>query len=308
LLMGTLYIQKPFVLSNCWNYALHRISRVLPLFYLVVLLALVLRQVGDTYGWPLDFYQLTNVPRTLRLQRATGIFWTIPVEVQFYAAFMVIWFVYSRSNRLGMLLIVLLGVVLFPIHSQSLKYTLISVAPFFLAGVLLSFYAVRIRTRLSVFPWSIAMLLAFPAALSMFPRVYGFVFHGDAGPVSVNEAEAMWHNPACFLAALCVVIASISSKPVVWLMSTRVMTYLGKISYSTYLLHLPVILGLAMVPGLVDHKVLFFILVFAVTFALATFTQAAFEMPVRLWINRRWDARRVFGQEGPEATTPVQSR
>jgi peptidoglycan/LPS O-acetylase OafA/YrhL len=49
-LMGFLYLDRPFNSAEVWSYAVHRGARVLPLFYTVVILALLFREIGHLNG------------------------------------------------------------------------------------------------------------------------------------------------------------------------------------------------------------------------------------------------------------------
>ena len=64
-LMSFLYLDRPFNLAEVWGYAVHRGARVLPLFYGVVILALLFREIGTPNGVAdgiLQFYATQHPP------------------------------------------------------------------------------------------------------------------------------------------------------------------------------------------------------------------------------------------------------
>jgi peptidoglycan/LPS O-acetylase OafA/YrhL len=46
-LIGALYLGQPFTLANVWEYGVRRVARVVPAFYALLSLALILRAVSD---------------------------------------------------------------------------------------------------------------------------------------------------------------------------------------------------------------------------------------------------------------------
>jgi peptidoglycan/LPS O-acetylase OafA/YrhL len=99
-LIGALYLDQPFTLANVWDYAARRAGRVLPAFYAVLTLVLVLHGLSAATGWNLHVYPITweQSVSHYALLWGVGVFWTIPVEMHFYVVFVAAWWVYSRSR------------------------------------------------------------------------------------------------------------------------------------------------------------------------------------------------------------------
>ena len=96
-LMGHLYLKKKSSISNIKHYLIARIGRIFPLYFLLILLSVFI----STAIYQDFHYQITEVQivlRALLFIDAPFEFWTIPVEVQFYAVFIVFWILYQRGT------------------------------------------------------------------------------------------------------------------------------------------------------------------------------------------------------------------
>jgi peptidoglycan/LPS O-acetylase OafA/YrhL len=137
-LIGALYLAQPFTLANVWEYAVRRVARVLPAFYAVLSLALILLAVSGLTGWNLTIYPLTLEQSVSHyaLLSGIGVFWTIPVEMHFYAVFVAAWWLYSRSP-LAMIVAAVLVIIVYwslPVHVPQDPRTLPYYLVFFLVG------------------------------------------------------------------------------------------------------------------------------------------------------------------------------
>ena len=75
----------------------------------------------------------------------------------------------------------------------------------------------------------------------------------------------MWHDPLYVIAVSALLIAALFSRPIEALLSTRIMVYLGTISFSIYLLHHPVIDMLTIHTPLRAYPVAFLVTTFGLT-------------------------------------------
>lgn len=87
-LMGRLYLDLPFSSSAVLTFFRRRVARVVPLYLVVVAIAFSLGLYGVTQA---------NLFEHLLFLRGSGVLWTIPVEVQFYALFPVLWWAHQRD-------------------------------------------------------------------------------------------------------------------------------------------------------------------------------------------------------------------
>lgn len=94
-LMSYLYLDRPFGRTELHTYAVSRGARVLPLYYAVVVGALLLLIV---LGNPLyKIFGPGDAFATLFLLEGSGIFWSIPVEIHFYIVFVLLWWARSKG-------------------------------------------------------------------------------------------------------------------------------------------------------------------------------------------------------------------
>jgi peptidoglycan/LPS O-acetylase OafA/YrhL len=280
-LMGFLYLDRPFNSAEVWSYAVHRGARVLPLFYTVVILALLFREIGHLTGLPMEFYNsMGHSIYLLALIEGSDVFWTIPVEFHFYAVFVGLWASYSRFGRATIAAMICLGIVLLLINYSPLNETLIAGAPFFFCGVLISRWT-AIRDRQQRFLFSAAAMASFPLALLMFPLITVAAFRRVGYSVEPLSDEQLWHNPLCLAAASGCLIAALCSRVMSSILSTRPMRYLGKISYGLYLLHTPVLLVLYRATHLSQWPVLFLLATLLLSIMMATAAHQFLEAPAR---------------------------
>jgi peptidoglycan/LPS O-acetylase OafA/YrhL len=280
-LMGFLYLRRPFDAGQVWNYAVHRGARVLPLFYAVAIAALLFRSLGFEL-----FPDIGSGTYLLTLIQGTDVFWTIPVEIQFYVAFVGLWALHSRYPITTLIMAAVIGAALFfGANRVSFDFTLIAGLPFFLCGVLISQLTPSIARRLSSFPLSAVLLLSFPLVLLAFPRVYVMIFGGDPNIGSLWLDGRLWHYPLGLIAASGCLVAAIYSPPATVILSSRPMRHLGLVSYSIYLMHMPVLMMLKST-RLSYHPTLFMLATFVLTVVAATSVHRFFEAPARRAINK----------------------
>ena len=95
-LMSHLYINKDFHRENVKSYALARIGRVFPLYFILLFISILISKYFYT-DFVYNFNASTELVRALTLVEAPYVFWTIPVEVQFYIVFLGFWFLYKKN-------------------------------------------------------------------------------------------------------------------------------------------------------------------------------------------------------------------
>lgn len=97
-LMAHLYISEDFNCRNVKKFAVARAARVLPLYFLIIFISMVITQYIDhafSYNFSLDNTGAL-LPAVL-LAYAPDILWTIPVEIQFYMLFIGIWYLHKKN-------------------------------------------------------------------------------------------------------------------------------------------------------------------------------------------------------------------
>ncbi len=173
--------------------------------------------------------------------------WTIPTELHFYAGFILLWLISGRSRMVGVftvvataLLSILSGTPRCRGNVGSLPYDfrLPQVIPYFLSGVLLGVLYRSWRLPSSKQrTWYAVELVGIPV---MYPLVFEAIF---------GFRHGLWNDPLVLgvvSAVFAVVLFAIPDETP--LLSNRVGDFLGKISYSLYLLHVPVMWAVRKLP------------------------------------------------------------
>ena len=238
-LMAYLYIDKTFDKKNIKQYIFARVGRVLPLYFIVVFASYFLYSNG--FHGLYEIADGKSLTAHLLFTFGESILWTIGPEIQFYFIFMLIWFL--ASWRPGYIYVFIIGVLItlfftnFPrIHGdiQGVPYNffhLLRSLPYFLIGVIFGIHykAFKVPDYLRK-NWFIATLLLIPL---MYP---------EFSPVLSDAKMKMWLNYEVLLVMASVFFCIVFLVPDNnYLLANQIGDFLGKISYSLYLLHLPII-------------------------------------------------------------------
>jgi peptidoglycan/LPS O-acetylase OafA/YrhL len=282
-LMGALYLNRKPSAEEVFRYGLHRMSRIAPLFLALVFVSLI---CGALFTNSI-FYGVHegNLLQHLTFQRATGVMWTIPVEVQFYACFVALWFVYSGARWAFLLLCAALIPWLWNAADDAHRIgsTLLAWAPYFLVGLLVSRLPENpAPSRVSSAFWSALFIGAAASCLVLFPQIAL-----EIGGPELREDVHMdpWHNPWSYLVVGALLAATVRSPLARKLLGNAPMIYAGAISYSVYLLHMPVIVALKRATPLAQQPELFLLAATVLTGLIASASFYLFEDPVRRRLN-----------------------
>lgn len=283
-LMAYLYLHQPMTFGSARRYAVARIARVMPLFAIVLAASTVLPRIG------LDgvFYDLSTRAQVIShmlLLSGKSILWTIPTELQFYVVF-VIWWAVFRKSPIGIAPIVIAALSgLFATRRFSgligevpYEFRLPQVIPYFAIGSLLGI-AYRKWPRLRQRQHS-----AFAAILLLVIFLYPKIFEAIVG-----ERHQLWRDPRVFV-MMSLIFATVAfcvpgDAPI---LANRIGDFFGQISYSLYLLHVPVMWAIAKL-ALPDS--IRFVLFLAASVAVASVSFQFFERPAARAIRglvQRW--------------------
>lgn len=212
------------------RYALRRLMRIYPMYLLALIVSFSLYTKG--FGGPI--HSIDGILKHLILTEAKGVFWTIPVEVAYYLIspliVLAIWPLYRVRPWLAMLVLLTATLALWYTRFLHLPMPLyLRFAPVFAFGTLLAMAQRHLRL-----PGGIGLAL-FALILTTVPTaaraLFGTsIFHAYSYTVAYGLAwalilyQALYHEIA--LSALG------RFKP---------LRYLGALSFSIYLLHLPVL-------------------------------------------------------------------
>ena len=151
-----------------------------------------------------------------------------------------------------------------------------TVLPYFLGGALLSVMRLRSGNKWSDAPFAISLICLF----LLYPRLW------TSEPNIKVVQLAMWASPLYFIGILCVVALSILSPLSESVLGNRPMRFLGQISYSVYLLHMPVIIALHQFTEIRSSPLVFFIATFSITLIVSTLSFYTWERPSRRLIEQ----------------------
>lgn len=271
-LMGHLYMSKRITYPLLKDFSIKRFARVVPLFWLIVLLSfgLHLFDVKSTILTPINS---ENFLENFFFWKGRGILWTIPVEIQFYLIFPIIWLAFNYNSQvtiIGALTLALIVVWLgYPKYPVLFDGHII----FFIGGVIAS----TVKFNYSKF---IEVLFVVLLALSILtvpdiqktiglPRVY---------PVK---------NTIFYLLGPLIVLVTAHSKIASFIFGNAAARFLGTISYSIYLLHLVAWGILASFIGSFAPPMQH-IIAFLATLAIASLSYYYFESPLRVAITNKF--------------------
>jgi peptidoglycan/LPS O-acetylase OafA/YrhL len=297
-LMGLLYLGTPFDRISVWRFAIRRVARVVPLYYIMLTIALIAAGVGGLIARDLTLYAV--VPSDLIYHYSfiygTSVFWTIPVELQFYLAFVGVWWLYGKS-RILFLICVLSAIVWFFLGDTgpTVAPVLLDYFAYFLAGLLISQISKRFEPRPL---WTIGFVAATCAALLLFPGIFGAIFRRPRW----SNFPQMWHDPVCLVTVSALLLTSLFAPAARLLLANRLMIFSGRISYSMYLLHVPVIVCLSRYTTASQHPSVFLFLALAITFGIASASFRWIESPLREFVGRAayFAGTKARAKEAPE--------
>ncbi|KAA3451454.1 acyltransferase [Mesorhizobium sp. SARCC-RB16n] len=274
------------------GFALRRIFRIAPLFYVMIAVAFIRNFSGtviDTTTVLLNFSFLFNlVPGYQPSIVPAG--WTVGVETLFYVIFPLVYRCVDGMLSSVVMLLLSLAVSSIFFHiigmlvSNPGTYHLFSIfyrAPIFMFGFI-AFYALSILKARDDARLIGCVLLAIVPVL---------FFAINAGKTSFIE-NYYWEG--AMFAALTVGLALVRVKAIV----NDISTFLGRISYSIYLVHTPIIVmlipSMRLVQTHVPNLIVAYLICLGATLALvvptATLSYRLVERPANRW-GKRWASR-----------------
>jgi len=238
-LMSYLYFGQPANALNISNFAVARIARVIPLFYVMAIASFIAAK-----GYNSVLYEIDSLPLLLShlfFLYGVSVLWTIPPEIQFYALFALGWIIHSRIGKgiyRSAVAIVFIALFFFSGNDQTTKIAgltfsriIFSVLPYFIAGSILG--QVYHRYKIPAKARSNFYLLA----LLFIPLLYPTIFFNITG-----RYYGSWAAPPVVLllsAIFFAVVFLVPDKNI--LLENAIGDFLGRVSYSLYLLQIPVL-------------------------------------------------------------------
>ncbi|NOU52242.1 acyltransferase [Pseudoalteromonas sp. JBTF-M23] len=238
-LMAHLYLDKQCNRQNITDYFLARVGRVIPLYLVIVFASYFFTQADKNVLYNIADYN-TLVGHLLFVY-GESVLWSIPPEVHFYFIFVLLWSL--SQHRKGYIYVVIIAVMLLLFFTNfpkvfgdfyGIPYNLFSILrtlPFFFIGVIfgLHYKCANIPAYLRSH-W-------FILALCLIPLMYP-----EFSPITSDSKNRMWLSYEVLFVMgtvfFCIVFLVPDNNV---LLSNRLGDFIGKISYSLYLLHMPII-------------------------------------------------------------------
>ena len=280
-LMAHLYWRREPTGAGLRQFFIRRGARVVPLYYVVVLLSFATPWLYDVSG-------VGALASHLLFLEGRSVLWTIPPEIHFYLLFGLTWLI-SRDARPWIAIPVAVACVgPFLIGSPDLSFdvlglhaelSLVRVLPYFVTGGVMGFlYGSAAPRRFARGGW---VFVAAALVLLLYPGVFRLLF---------GFGHGMWRNPAVLVsmaAAFGLVVFCVPEGTRI--LESRLGDFYGRISYSLYLLHKPVLVLLVGLDLPLPTAVLFVLFLTAATL-ISWASYALVERPLRRAIRAWGDA------------------
>jgi len=277
-LMAHLYISEDFNRVNVRKYILARIGRVVPLYFMVVFLSVLVSIYEPDFVFNLT--DSSTVFRALAFIDAPYIFWTIPVEVQFYFIFIGFWFIYKKNYRPTVLVLFFVLTLVPSIFLYAMYFKMPHIislySPAFFLGLLTALMhkkmvnSILIKKIMAV-RYNLIIFLVF-LNLPILREQYGFISSG-------SMYLRTWGDPITWCIVYSLFVCAVLSPMNVDLLNKNMLMYLGTISYGFYLIHYPVLMFFK---GIEVHALIQLFLTLVCTLIISHCSLWYFEKPIGL--------------------------
>ena len=227
--------------GNVRSFAVARIARVVPLFYVLTIASFALSSLAPP-PYNKALYNIDGVPSLLShllFLHGESVLWTIPPEIQFYALFALAWIFHGRFGRNLYWPIALVWITDFfygfndetsTIAGLSFTPSITKALPYFITGSILGQVYQHNKVPRD------AMSNYYLLALAFIPLLYPSIFFKVTG-----RYFAWWDTNVLIVltAVFFAVVFLVPDKNI--LLENTIGDFFGKVSYSLYLLHQPVL-------------------------------------------------------------------
>jgi len=288
-LMAHLYGSRPVTKENVLDFLVSRFARIYPVYLAAVVLVAMLSSMQD-----LNFVQPiiggTDFVRHVFLLGSSGVFWSIPPEIQFYLLFPLLWLCLASPHRYSGVIVGFTVVLVVDglLGLPGPGILLVSKLPYFLFGALagtMHFYWDRWPPSALTGIFTLLLLAVFFTYRHVLP----------------SFSPEFWSLQSA--AAAAVIVALVARQPPIAasVLAAAPVRFLGTISFSLYLFHVPIMfLARQTFDTLMPEPALIVVTLF-VAVGGAWFLHETIEVPsrrllIRLWQHHRW---RLASRETP---------
>ncbi|MGR9372767.1 acyltransferase family protein [Rhizobium leguminosarum] len=227
-LMAHLYGSRPVTRENVLDFLVSRFARIYPVYLAAVVFVAMLSIMQN-----LDFVQpivgITDFVRHVFLLGSSGVFWSIPPEIQFYLLFPVLWLCLARPHRYSGVIVGLTVVVVVDglVELPGPGIMLVSKLPYFLFGAI----AGMMHSH-----WNKWNPSALTGILTLFLLAVFFTYRHILSGFSAE----FWSLQSAVAAAVIVGLVARQPPIAAHVLAAGPVRFLGKISFSLYLFHVPI--------------------------------------------------------------------
>ncbi|TAX09908.1 acyltransferase [Rhizobium leguminosarum] len=288
-LMAHLYGSRPVTRENVLDFLVSRFARIYPVYLAAVALVAMLSSMQN-----LDFVQPivsgTDFIRHIFPLGSSGVFWSIPPEIQFYLLFPVLWLCLAQPRRYSGMIVGLTVVVVVDglVELPGPGILLVSKLPYFLfgalAGMMHSYWNSWIPSALTGIS-TLFLLAVFFAYRHILP---GF-------------SPEFWGLQSAVAAAVIVGLVARQPPIAARVLATAPMRFFGKISFSLYLFHVPIMFLARLTFDAMMPEPALMVVTLCIAVVGAWFIHETIEVPGRrllvlIWQDNRW---RLVSRETP---------
>jgi peptidoglycan/LPS O-acetylase OafA/YrhL len=288
-LMAHLYGSRPVTRENVLDFLVSRFARIYPVYLVAVVLVAILSSMQS-----LDFVQPivsgTDFVRHIFLLGSSGVFWSIPPEIQFYLLFPVLWLCLAQPHRYSGMIVGLTVVVVVDglVELPGPGILLVSKLPYFLfgalAGMMHSYWNSWIPSALTGIS-TLFLLAVFFAYRHILP---GF-------------SPEFWGLQSAVAAAVIVGLVARQPPIAARVLAAAPVRFFGKISFSLYLFHVPIMFLARLTFDALMPEPALIVVTLCVAVVGAWFIHETIEVPGRrllvlIWQDNRW---RLVSRETP---------
>jgi peptidoglycan/LPS O-acetylase OafA/YrhL len=280
-LMAYLYGGRPLTRESASDYLVSRFSRIYPVYFVAICLSAVLSAIPNLH-YPDHMIGAFSILRHVAMLGSNGVFWSIPPEIQFYIFFLALWLCFQSPQKYVVLavgIVCLLAVLaLFGFPGPGILLT--SKLPYFLFGAL----AGRLMALRPMLHPPVAVGIAALAMLAIFI---------PSRALGILSQTSFWGLHSALIGALIVYLIACEHPITVRVFANAPLRFLGRISFSLYLFHVPVLFFFDhLLVGLLPVWVIVMLAVIA-SVLFAWLSNIAIETPARQYLVSLWKRRKA---------------
>jgi peptidoglycan/LPS O-acetylase OafA/YrhL len=274
-LMSHLYLHEKYIKNNIKKYIIARVGRVFPLYLTLIFISLFIVYFIDS-SFYYHFNSKISVIQSVFFISAPYVFWTIPVEVQFYGFFLVFWFgiqkkVSTFALLSGMILMALPSIFYYFTNGSTPKWISTYSFVFFIGALTsLNFDTIKNSKYINqLFSPKVAFVLFLLLFINL-PELrvrYALTFADDF-------FIRTWLDPITWVIVYSLFICAILNSSGLSFLNSQFFTVLGNISYGFYLIHYPILMYMKSIDLSSISK---FFLAFIITFTISYISNKYFE-------------------------------